>query len=55
MTFAFTVNAQNGDYCGYSWAFETQHDNTKLAVVDVGYGDGILLICMTFAFTVNAC
>lgn len=33
---------QNGDYCGYSWAFETQHDNTKLAVVDVGYGDGIL-------------
>lgn len=35
-------DVQQGDYCGYSWAFETQNDNTKLAVVDVGYGDGIL-------------
>src|SRR5699024_5788156 len=31
-----------GDYCGYSFAFEATEDYTKLAVVDVGYGDGIL-------------
>ncbi|RVD52874.1 alanine racemase, partial [Mesorhizobium sp. M2D.F.Ca.ET.140.01.1.1] len=31
-----------GDYCGYSFAFEAKHDHTKLAVVDIGYGDGIL-------------
>ncbi|PTI68834.1 alanine racemase [Staphylococcus succinus] len=31
-----------GDYCGYSFAFEATHNHTKLAVVDVGYGDGIL-------------
>ena len=35
-----TVNA--GDYCGYSFAFEAQRNQTKLAVVDIGYGDGIL-------------
>lgn len=35
-----TVNA--GDYCGYSFAFEAQRNHTKLAVVDIGYGDGIL-------------
>ncbi|NWK83732.1 alanine racemase [Staphylococcus sp. GSSP0090] len=34
------VNA--GDFCGYSFAFEATKNNTKLAVVDVGYGDGIL-------------
>ncbi|WP_251516901.1 MULTISPECIES: alanine racemase [unclassified Staphylococcus] len=34
------VNA--GDFCGYSFAFEAQNDQTRLAVVDVGYGDGIL-------------
>ena len=34
------VNA--GDYCGYSFAFEATKDHTRLAVVDVGYGDGIL-------------
>ncbi|MEB6569457.1 alanine racemase [Staphylococcus auricularis] len=31
-----------GDYCGYSFAFEAQKDHTQLAVVDIGYGDGIL-------------
>ncbi|SCT06622.1 alanine racemase [Staphylococcus caeli] len=31
-----------GDYCGYSFAFEVIKDHTKLAVVDIGYGDGIL-------------
>ncbi len=34
------VNA--GDYCGYSFAFEATRDHTRLAVVDIGYGDGIL-------------
>ena len=34
------VNA--GDNCGYSFAFEATRDHTRLAVVDVGYGDGIL-------------
>ena len=34
------VNA--GEFCGYSFAFEATKNNTKLAVVDVGYGDGIL-------------
>lgn len=33
---------QQGQYCGYSFAFEAVKDNTKLAVVDIGYGDGIL-------------
>ena len=33
---------QAGDYCGYSFAFEVTKNNTKLAVVDIGYGDGIL-------------
>ncbi|MEW2793784.1 alanine racemase [Staphylococcus argenteus] len=33
---------QAGDYCGYSFAFEATKDYTKLAVVDIGYGDGIL-------------
>lgn len=33
---------QSGDYCGYSFAFEATKDHTKLAVVDIGYGDGIL-------------
>ena len=33
---------QQGDYCGYSFAYEATENNTKLAVVDVGYGDGIL-------------
>ncbi|MFH4907780.1 MULTISPECIES: alanine racemase [Staphylococcus] len=33
---------KEGDYCGYSFAFEAKHDHTKLAVVDIGYGDGIL-------------
>lgn len=31
-----------GDYCGYSFAYEATQDETRLAVVDVGYGDGIL-------------
>ncbi|PNZ69287.1 alanine racemase [Staphylococcus croceilyticus] len=31
-----------GDYCGYSFAYEATRNKTKLAVVDVGYGDGIL-------------
>lgn len=31
-----------GDYCGYSFAFEATHNHTQLAVVDIGYGDGIL-------------
>ena len=31
-----------GDNCGYSFAFEATRDHTRLAVVDVGYGDGIL-------------
>ncbi|MBI5975445.1 alanine racemase [Staphylococcus canis] len=30
------------DYCGYSFAFKAKHDHTRLAVVDIGYGDGIL-------------
>ncbi len=36
---------QAGDYCGYSFAFEVTKNNTKLAVVDIGYGDGILTSC----------
>lgn len=36
-----------GDYCGYSFAFEAMHDHTHLAVVDIGYGDGILKTCNT--------
>lgn len=35
-------DVQQGDYCGYSFAFEVEHDHTKLAVVDMGYGDGVL-------------
>ncbi len=31
-----------GNYCGYSFAYEVTKDYTHLAVVDVGYGDGIL-------------
>ncbi|MBU5290886.1 alanine racemase [Staphylococcus capitis] len=34
------VNA--GDYCGYSFAYEATKNQTQLAVVDIGYGDGIL-------------
>ncbi len=34
---------QAGDYCGYSFAFEVTKNNTKLAVVDIGYGDGSIL------------
>ncbi len=30
-----------GDYCGYSFAFEVTKNNTKLAVIDIGYGDEI--------------
>lgn len=33
---------QQGDYCGYSFAYESTRNHTKLAVVDIGYGDGIL-------------
>ncbi|EKU47114.1 alanine racemase [Staphylococcus massiliensis] len=32
---------KQGDYCGYSFTYEVK-ENTKLAVVDIGYGDGIL-------------
>lgn len=32
----------HGDYCGYSFAFEATKKHTRLAVVDIGYGDGIL-------------
>ena len=35
-----TVN--EGEHCGYSFAFTAQKNDTKLAVVDIGYGDGIL-------------
>ncbi|NHM93364.1 MULTISPECIES: alanine racemase [Staphylococcus] len=31
-----------GEHCGYSFAYTAQNDHTKLAVVDIGYGDGIL-------------
>ncbi|ADC87583.1 MULTISPECIES: alanine racemase [Staphylococcus] len=31
-----------GDYCGYSFAYECKNHHTRLAVVDIGYGDGIL-------------
>ncbi len=35
---------QAGDYCGYSFAFEVTKNNTKLAVVDIGY-DGNFSLC----------
>ena len=35
-------DVNKGDYCGYSFAFEVKNDHTQLAVVDIGYGDGIL-------------
>lgn len=35
-------DVQKGEYCGYSFAYEVEQDYTKLAVVDVGYGDGVL-------------
>ncbi|MDM8327338.1 alanine racemase [Staphylococcus felis] len=31
-----------GEHCGYSFAYTAVQNNTKLAVVDIGYGDGIL-------------
>ncbi len=33
---------QQGDHCGYSFAYTAEENNTRLAVVDIGYGDGIL-------------
>ncbi|EJD8535532.1 alanine racemase [Staphylococcus pseudintermedius] len=35
-------NVQQGDHCGYSFAYTVEQPHTRLAVVDVGYGDGIL-------------
>ncbi|MDU4020750.1 MAG: alanine racemase [Staphylococcus epidermidis] len=35
-------DVNKGDYCGYSFSFEVKNDHTQLAVVDIGYGDGIL-------------
>ncbi|WP_086427817.1 alanine racemase [Staphylococcus cornubiensis] len=50
ITQALTVKAnviqvrevQQGDHCGYSFAYTVDQPHTRLAVVDVGYGDGIL-------------
>ncbi|PNZ27871.1 alanine racemase [Staphylococcus rostri] len=33
---------QAGQHCGYSFAYTAEQDNTRLAVVDLGYGDGVL-------------
>lgn len=33
---------QSGDHCGYSFAYTADKNHTLLAVVDIGYGDGIL-------------
>ncbi|MCS4485402.1 alanine racemase [Staphylococcus americanisciuri] len=33
---------QEGQHCGYSFAYTAVRDNTRLAVVDLGYGDGVL-------------
>ncbi|UXR70847.1 MULTISPECIES: alanine racemase [unclassified Staphylococcus] len=33
---------QAGQHCGYSFAYTAEKDNTRLAVVDIGYGDGVL-------------
>ena len=33
---------QAGDHCGYSFAYTAERDHTRLAVVDIGYGDGVL-------------
>lgn len=33
---------QKGEHSGYSFTFKAKRDNTKIAVVDIGYGDGIL-------------
>ncbi|MCQ9299972.1 alanine racemase [Staphylococcus hyicus] len=33
---------QKGEHCGYSFAYTVKNDDTKLAVIDIGYGDGIL-------------
>ena len=35
-------HVQPGSHCGYSFTFKVEKPNTKLAVVDIGYGDGIL-------------
>lgn len=35
-------DVHQGDYCGYSFAFEVTEPHTRLAVVDIGYGDGVL-------------
>lgn len=35
-----TVHA--GQHCGYSFAYTAERDHTRLAVVDIGYGDGVL-------------
>ncbi|ARJ51826.1 alanine racemase [Staphylococcus lutrae] len=50
ITQALTVKAhviqvrevQQGDHCGYSFAYTAEQPHTRLAVVDIGYGDGIL-------------
>ncbi|KIX89771.1 alanine racemase [Staphylococcus microti] len=33
---------QAGQHCGYSFAYTAERDHTRLAVVDIGYGDGVL-------------
>lgn len=35
-------DVNKGEYCGYSFAYEVESDHSKLAVVDIGYGDGVL-------------
>ncbi|MGN5882571.1 alanine racemase [Staphylococcus simulans] len=35
-------DVNKGEYCGYSFAYEVEQDHTQLAVVDMGYGDGVL-------------
>lgn len=41
------------EHCGYSFAFTASKNNTKLAVVDIGYGDGVLRTRAQYEVLIN--
>lgn len=61
ITQALTVKAnviqvrevQQGDHCGYSFAYTVNKPHTRLAVVDVGYGEGILRTRAQYDVSIN--
>ncbi|MGV3243911.1 alanine racemase [Staphylococcus sp. 11262D007BW] len=46
-----TIN--EGEHCGYSFAYTATKDATQLAVVDIGYGDGILRTRSKYEVIIN--